>query len=119
MEEIIKDVGHQPQPHTILGERGQYEVKLKVIQICECFMRGFISGETDYGHMGSQTDGCLPVEKLGYHQLIDLLYENKKLKWFATVDPMAVIQNGSCYMEKVLGIFPNVPMLKSRTEPKL
>ena len=116
LEDLIKDVGHQPQPHTILGIRGQQMITLKDIQICECFMRGFLDGNSDYGHMGSQTEHCLPTDRLGYHQLIDLLYDNKRIKWFENIDPMAIIQNGSCHMEKVLGIFPNIPKLESNSE---
>jgi len=112
--EVLRDLDHTPQPHTILGIRGQQEIKLKDIEICECFMRGWLDGATDYGHMGSETDGGLPTEKLGYHQLIDLIYsakvkELRNERGEVSIDPMAVIQSGSCHMEKKLGIFPNIP----------
>jgi hypothetical protein len=105
--ELIRDIAHDPQPHTILGERGQNIVILKDIQICECFMRGFLLGATDYRNIGSKTENSLPPEKLGYHQLVDLLY-SPDITWVIDFDPMAVIQSGSCEMEKVLGIYPNV-----------
>lgn len=108
---IIDTVCHEAQPHTILGIRGQQEIKLKDIQICECFMRGFLLGATDYGHLGSPTEQALPVERLGYHQLYDLLY-SKNVNWIKDFDPVAVVQCGSCQMEKVLGIYPNVQPLK-------
>lgn len=99
--EMLDDVIHQPQPHTILGKRGQQIIKLKNIELCECFLRGMLDGGTKY-------DGKLPTEKMNYHHMIDLVFE---VEWLVDFDPVAIMQSASCHMEKVLGIYPNVPKL--------
>jgi hypothetical protein len=109
LSDIIKDVMHSSQPHTILGLRGQQEMTLKEIQICECFLRGMLDGATYYNldKNGNLTDR-IPTEKLEYHHLIDIIYT---VKWLENFDPIAVIQCAGCHLEKVLGIYPNVPKL--------
>jgi hypothetical protein len=107
--DIINDVIHSGQPHTILGERGQQEMKLKEIQICECFLRGMLDGGTYWNldENGNLTNNIDP-EKLEYHHLIDIIY---KVKWLKNFDPVAIVQSAGCHLEKVLGIYPNVPKL--------
>lgn len=107
--EIIKDVMHDPQPHTILGQRGQQEIKLKKIQIAECVLRGMLDGGTYYGLTkdGELTNNIDP-EFLEYHHLIDLIYE---VEWMKDFDPVAIVQCIGCHLEKVLGIYPNIPKL--------
>jgi len=78
---------------------------LKQIQIAECFLRGMLDGATNYAKISNYT----PTENLGYHQLIDIIY---KVKWMENFDPVAIVQCAGCHLEKVLGIFPNVPKLQ-------
>lgn len=107
--EIINKVAHEGQPHTILGIRGQQEIKLKEIEIAECFLRGMIDGATYYNlSKDGKLTGNIDVEKLEYHHLIDLVF---KVEWMLNFDPVAVVQCACCHLEKVLGIFPNVPKL--------
>lgn len=43
-----------------------------------------------------------------------MLCENDLYGWdWNQLDPMAVFQNFSCEVERIMGIFPNVPALKS------
>jgi hypothetical protein len=107
--DILNDVMHDEQPHTILGIRGQQEMKLKEIQICECFLRGMLDGATYWNldKEGNLTNN-IDSEKLEYHHLIDIIY---KVEWMKDFDPVAIVQNASCHLEKVLGIYPNVPKL--------
>ena len=108
--DIINEVQHSGQPHTILGIRGQQEMKLKDIQICECFLRGMLDGATYWGitPAGELTNN-LPPEKMEYHHLIDAIY---RVKWIENFDPVAIVQCASVHLEKVLGIYPNVPKLE-------
>lgn len=112
--DVINDVIHSGQPHTILGQRGQQMMCLKDIQICECFLRGMIDGGTYYNlTKDGKLTNAIDVEKLEYHHLIDLVY---KVEWLKDFDPVAIVQCASCHLEKVLKIFPNVPKLDHLTE---
>lgn len=113
--DLINHVAHTPQPHTILGERGNQEVRLTIRQIAECFMRGMLDGGTYYNlTKDNKLTDNIPTEKLEYHHLIDLIFE---IEWLESFDPLAIVQNASCHIEKVLGIFPNVPKLERKDEP--
>jgi hypothetical protein len=92
------------QPHTIQGERGQQMVSLKDIQIAECFLRGMLDAATYYG----EDNNYAPTEKLNYADLVDLIY---KVRWMENFDPVAIVQSACCHMEKVMGIYPNIPPL--------
>ena len=104
--EFLNEVSHTPQPHTILGKRGQQEIKLKDIQIAECFLRGMLDAATYYNmdENNNLTNNIAP-EILEYHHLIDIIY---KVKWLEDFDPVAIVQCASCHLEKVLGIYPNI-----------
>ena len=108
---IIDEVRHTPQPHTILGKRGQQIMKLKDIQICECFLRGMLDGGTYYNidKEGNLTNNLAP-ERLEYHHLIDIIY---KVKWLEDFDPVAIVQCASVHLEKVLGIYPNTKIKRA------
>lgn len=105
-EELLNYVSHEPQPHTILGKRGQQEMKLKEIQIAECFLRGMLDGATFW----ARDNNYFPTEKLEYHHLIDIIY---KVEWLKDFDPVAIVQCAGCHLEKVLGIFPNIDKLET------
>lgn len=109
-EEILNEFSHAPQPHTILGQRGQQVMTLKEIQIAECFLRGMLDGATYYNlDESGELTKAIPTENLEYHHLIDLIF---KVKWLKDFDPVAIVQCAGCHLEKVLGIFPNIPKLE-------
>ena len=110
--EMLNDLSHEPQPHTTLGKRGQQEIKLKEIQIAECFLRGMLDGGTHYNLTkdGKLTNN-IESEKLEYHHLIDLIY---KVDWIENFDPVAIVQCAGCHLEKVLGIYPNIDKLEDK-----
>ena len=112
--DILEDVKHSGQPHTIGGIRGQQVMTLKEIQIAECFMRGMLDGGTHYSldKKGNLTNR-IPTEKLEYHHLIDLIFS---VEWLESFDPLAIVQCAGCHLEKVLGIFPNVPKLEIKED---
>jgi len=82
---------YEGQPHTDLGERGKTEVKgITFRDLRDCFFRAAFAGS-----------GLLPEE---YPKSI---YD---LPW-GELDPIAVQQNLTCWVEKYMGIYPNVPEL--------
>lgn len=100
-EDIIKQAGHEKQPQTVGGKRGDYIVSgITMRQLAECFLRGMLDGGTEY----NKTE----TENLDYDNLIDLIYE---VGWYDSFDPIAIIQCAGCHIEKVLGIYPNCDKL--------
>jgi len=90
---LDRDRLYDGQPHTDSGIRGKTEVKgLTMRDVKDCMVRGFL----DAAGMG---DKKYPVTDDVYQ--IDL----EKL------DPVAVMQNAVCWIEKYMGIYPNVPEL--------
>lgn len=92
---LERDRPYDAQPHTSQGERGKRMVEgLTMRDIADCMVRGFLySADPDQG----LHDIEMPIR--------DDLYKVDLSK----VDPGAVIQNTTCWIEKYMGIFPNVP----------
>ena len=89
------------QEHTYLGERGKTEVKgLTMRDVHDCVMRAFFLS--------------------AFHVVPELYQEATKgeradlnhgdlFGWdLNEVDPVALLQNATCEIEKMMGIFPNV-----------
>ena len=82
------------QAHTDNGERGKELVHgLTMRDIADCIVRGFLD--------------AAGIER--QHPIHDDIY-NIDLE---NIDPGAVIQNATCWIEKYMGIFPNVPGLEA------
>lgn len=85
---MFPDRPYDGQPHTDTGERGAVEVKgLTFRDLRDCYVRA-----------------CFRSSGLGPEQWPGTLYD---LPW-SDIDPLAVFQNLSCEIEKVMGIYPNV-----------
>lgn len=77
------------QPHTSLGERGATEIKgITMRDLRDCFIRA-----------------CFEVSTLSPKDYPRSLYD---LDW-EKIDPLAIIQDTLCWVEKYMGIYPNVP----------
>jgi len=88
-----RDRPYNGQPHTDNGERGKTLVDgLSMRDISDCMVRGFLDAS------GIQIEN--PIH--------DDIYKIDELP-----DIGAVIQNTMCWVEKYMGIYPNVPELKS------
>lgn len=86
-----RDRPYDGQVHTDLGERGRTEVRgLTMRDLRDCFMRA-----------------CFLSSGLPESEWPASIY---KLPW-ATMDPVAISQNLTCEVERMMGIFPNVPQL--------
>ena len=85
------------QPHTDSGKRGKAFVEgLTMRDVSDCIVRGFL----DAG--GIETEN--PVH--------DDIYKIDG----ESLDPGAVIQNALCWVEKYMGIYPNVPKLNTDSD---
>ncbi len=83
------------QPHTDGGTRGKTLVEgLTKRDVADCFVLAFLS--------------CAGMER--ECPIRDDLYSIPDLN---ELDPGAVIQNAVCNIEKMMGIFPNIPKLES------
>lgn len=105
-----RDRPYDGQPQTGDGERGEQEVYgVTMRDVKDCFVIGAI--------LASPT----PCDQLMDYVLgKDIEPEYKKgaiydLDW-PNMDPLAVIQNAMCELEKRMGIYPNVPELQQSNE---
>lgn len=89
VQTLFRDRAYDGQPWTADGERGRTEVKgITMRDVRDCYIRG-----------------CYESSGLPREQWPKSIYE---LPW-DDMDPMAVSQNILCEIEKMMGIFPNVP----------
>lgn len=94
------------QSHTDHGKRGKQKVKgLTMRDIRDCYVRAVLLSA---GHIAPKLyDEALKGEdaKLGGGDLYG--FDLDKL------DPIAIAQNLTCEIERMMGIFPNIPKLPS------
>lgn len=80
------------QPHTDEGERGRQEVHgVTMRDVVDCFVRACYDAS-----------GLAPKDWPG--TIYDLPWE--------TMDPLAISQNLTCWIERYMGIFPNLKGLR-------
>ena len=92
LETLDRQRPYNGQPWTDLGGRGKTEIKgITFRDLHDCFIRACYDSA--------------PIEPKDYPKSIFGLDWNK-------IDPMAVQQNMSCWVERYMGIFPNLPKLK-------
>ena len=86
------------QPHTDDGERGKTLVEgLTMRDIMDCFVRGYLQASEEFPHERTESG------KWNHNSV----YECED-----TRDPLAIGQCMMCNVEKMMGIFPNVPKLE-------
>jgi len=87
------------QSHTTQGERGKQMVSgLTMRDISDCIVLSFL------------TCGDIHRENPIHDDMYTIDLKN--------IDPGAVIKNASCNIEKMMGIYPNVPPLKYENKPE-
>lgn len=107
-----RDRPYNGRPHTYTGERGKTEIKgVTFRDLRDCFIRAILLST------GAETISGKDMRPL-YEEACKgenaVLCENDLYGWdWNQLDPMAVFQNFSCEVERIMGIFPNVPALKS------
>ena len=88
-----KDRLYDGQPQTEKGERGKTLIKgLTMRDVADCIVKAFLAC------------GGIERERPIYDDVYKINLED--------IDPIAVIKDTMCNVEKMMGIFPNVPKLK-------
>ncbi len=116
-EEMDPNRPYNGQSHTHHGVRGQAEVKgLTMRDIRDCFIRAFIishsyhvydEAKREYTLIRQEPNATLIDEaNKGIHAKIN---DNDIYNLVGDIDPIAVSQNLTCEIEKMMGIFPNLP----------
>lgn len=98
-----RDRPYDGQPHTDNGKRGATKVQgLTIRDITDCFIKGFLlSNGIDQPELYERVENGSWL----HADIFKIDLEN--------IDPIAALQNMSCEIEKMMGIFPNVDKLKS------
>jgi hypothetical protein len=108
-----RDRPYNGQPHTDTGVRGSTVISgVTMRDIRDCFIRAYVDSHTYY-----QRGSMVPLQPNA--ALIDeankgvnaAICENDVYNLIGDVDPIAVAQNLTCEIEKIMGIYPNVPPL--------
>lgn len=108
-----RDRPYNGQPHTYTGERGKTEIKgITFRDLRDCFIRAILLST------GAETISGKDMRPL-YEEACKgedaVLCENDLYGWdLNQLDPIAVAQNLSCEVERIMGIFPNVPARKPK-----
>ena len=105
-----RDRPYNGQPHTDTGVRGMTEIRgVTFRDMRDCFIRAVLlssHGISPAGLYDEATKGEAAA-----------IYENDLYGWdLSKLDPMAVAQNLACEIEKIMGIYPNVPALTPNAE---
>lgn len=94
------------QPHTDTGERGRTEVKgVTFRDLRDCYVRAYCLA------MGAAHPNNMPYYDEAMKGENAVLCEQDIYSLKGEPDPIAVFQNFSCEVEKLMGIYPNVPKL--------
>jgi len=103
-----RDRPYTGQPHTTTGERGKTEVKgLTFRDLRDCYVRAVLLTT------GGRTIDGVDMQPL-YEEACKgeraVLCEDDLFGWnLDKLDPIAIVQNLACEVEKAMGIFPNLP----------
>ena len=104
-----RDRPYSGQPHTGTGQRGATEVKgITFRDLRDAYIRAVLLSS-----FGVSPPGLYDEANKGESAA---LCENDLYGWdLNQLDPMAICQNLCCEVERLMGIYPNVPELQ---EPK-
>lgn len=116
LEAVIRELGDHTtdpsrpftgQPHTANGERGKTEVKgIRFRDLADCVVKAWV-------------DACPPPGgdyDNPHYQELQRRADDGTLNWndlyeldISEMDPIALVKNVSCRVEKAMGIWPNLP----------
>lgn len=104
-----KDRPFTGQPHTHEGERGKTMIRgIRFRDLADCVCRAFIDASAL-----DLEDETLREELYRRAEDGTLNYNDLYKLDLSKMDPVALIQNIHCRVEKAMGIYPNVPELES------
>lgn len=110
-----RDRAYTGQPNTDTGIRGRTPIEgVTFRDLHDCFIRAYVLSHKYY--KDGTIEGVQPNATL--HDEADkgenaVLCENDLYTLVGDIDPMALLQNLSCEVEKLMGIYPNVAHLWS------
>lgn len=106
-----RDRPYDGQPHTCTGARGATEIRgLTFRDLRDCFIRAVLLSSFEISKPGLYEEACKGEAAT--------LCENDVYGFnLDKLDPMAISQNLAIEVEKLMGIYPNVPAL-TPTPPK-
>ena len=92
------------QPHTDTGERGRTEISgVTFRDLRDCYIRAICLAK------GANDPYNMPFYSEAGKGENAVLCENDVYELKGDSDPMAVFQNFACEVEKLMGIYPNLP----------
>ena len=100
------DRPYSGQPHTSAGARGAqpiYGVTFRDLR--DCFIRAYILSHVHYKKNAVLRDEANKGQAA-------VICENDVYQLVGSIDPIAVVQNLCCEVEKLMGIYPNVEGLR-------
>lgn len=100
------------QPHTDSGERGKTEVKgIRFRDLADCVVQAFVdctSSDLEDEQLAEELRSRAEDGTLNYNDVYKL--DTSRM------DPLALVQNVTCRVERRMGIFPNVPGLEANDD---
>lgn len=101
---MLRTRPYEGQPHTDHGERGKTEIKgITFRDLRDAFVRACCQSAHPHPHYRESEKGEEAL--LSENDLYVLPFDE--------MDPVAIAQNLSCEVEKLMGIYPNVPSLEA------
>ncbi len=107
-----RDRQYNGQPHTCTGERGATEIKgITFRDLRDCFIRAVLLSSFEISKPGLYEEACKGEAAA--------LCENDVYGFnLDKLDPMAIAKNLAIEIEKLMGIYPNVPRLAATPPTK-
>jgi len=109
-----RDRPYDGQAHTDKGLRGSTEIKgITFRDLRDCFIRAVLLSTGGSSYPSEDSDlrarmGVLYAEASKGEEAV--LCENDLFGWdLDKLDPIAISQNLSCEVERIMGIYPNIP----------
>lgn len=109
-----RDRPYDGQPHTDTGIRGATEIcGITFRDLRDCFIRAVLLSTGAMSIGGKDMRPLYEEACKGEHAV---LCENDLYGFdLGKLDPIAISQNLACEVEKLMGIYPNVPELKGQS----
>lgn len=119
---MSRDREFDGQLHTCTGLRGATEIKgITFRDLRDCFIRAFILSHCHYkdGTVEEMQPNASLRDEASKGEFAAIC-ENDVYSLVGSIDPIAVAQNLCCEIEKIMGIYPNVPeLLTDKNKPSL
>lgn len=109
-----RDRPYNGQAHTDTGERGKQLIEgITIRDIRDAFIRAFIISHPTYGRLQFTESERIQPNATLYDEALKgpdaALCSNDMYSLVGDFDPLAVAQNLTCEIERLMGIFPNIP----------